>query len=376
MVGISLRNVLILVLFLALSSSSYADPFAYTFQEVSPGIWVGIRDNSTQFPVMGTTTFVVGGEGVIVFDGGGVALMSERALAKIREVTDLPVTHIVISHWHGDHNLGIHRLLDAFPGAQVIGHAFTRAAMLGAPMDYVVDFRESTPRYRDENLERLASGVTRSGDPLSEGMRANLQTFVDHADTIHAEYGRFRVTPPTLTFDERLVIHSGDRVIELRHLGHGNTEGDIVMWLPEERVVATGDLVVVPFPYGFNVPPRAWAETLQRLQALNYATLIPGHGDVQTDAGYVDLLIETAESIADQRDALLTEGLSQEETEAALDFSRFEERFTGGDDYLTNRFQAWFARPFRKAALEALTGEPMVRLEREPAVEKESGSEP
>ena len=365
------RRLLVFPLLLALSSAVHADPFEYAFREVSPGVWVGVRDNSTQFPVMGTTTFVVGDEGVIVFDGGGVALMSERALAKIRAVTPKPVTHVVISHWHGDHNLGIHRLLDAFPHAQVIGHPFTRAAMLGAPMDYLVDFRESTPRYKKENLERLESGVDGRGEPLSEGMRANLQTFVDHADLIHAEYGRSRVTPPTLTFNDRLVIHSGDRVIELLYLGHGNTEGDVVMWLPEERIVATGDLVVSPFPYGFNVPPRAWADTLRRLQALSYATLIPGHGNVQTDAGYVDLLIETAESIADQRDALLAKGMSREETEAALDFSPFTERFTGGDEYLENRFQSWFARPFRKAALKALTGEPMVSLEREPATEAE-----
>ena len=348
-----------------------ADPFEYAFTEVSPGVWAGIRDNSTQFPVMGTTTFVVGGEGVIVFDGGGVALMAERALAKIRSVTEKPVTHIVISHWHGDHNLGIHRLLDAFPHAQVVGHPFTRAAMLGAPMDYVVDFRESTPRYKAENLVRLEAGVTRTGEPLSEGMRANLQTFVDHADLIHAEYQRFRVTPPTVTFDERMVIHSGDRVIELLHLGHGNTAGDVVMWLPNERVVATGDLVVVPTPYGFNVPPRKWADTLRRLQALSYTTLVPGHGEIQSDPTYVELLIETAESIADQRDALLARGMSPEETEAALDFSAFTERFTGGDVYLADRFRAWFTELFRKAALKALTGEPMVRLERAPAEAEE-----
>ena len=366
----SVRRILVLrslLVLLALSAPAHADIFEYTFRELAPGVWAGVRANSTQFPVMGTTTFVVGGEGVIVFDGGGVALMSERALAKIRSVTSKPVTHIVISHWHGDHNLGIHRLLDAFPHAQVIGHPFTRAAMLGAPMDYLLDFRESTPRYKQENLERLESGVTASGEPLSEGMRANLQTFVDHADLIHAEYGRFRVTPPTVTFDDQLVIHSGARVIELRYLGHGNTAGDVVMWLPEERIVATGDLVVLPFPYGFNVPPRAWAETLRKLQALNYATLVPGHGDIQTDAGYVDLLIETAESIADQRDALLAEGKSPDEIEAALDLATFEKRFIGDDAYLASRFQSWFARPFRKAALKALTGEPMMRLERQPA---------
>ena len=93
------------------------------------------------------------------------------------------------------------------------------------------------------------------------------------------------------------------------------------------------------------------------------------HGDGQP--GGVDLAGGCAESIADQRDALLAKGLSLEETEAALDFSPFAERFTGGDEYLANRFEFWFTRPFRKAALNALTGEPMVSLEREQANEEE-----
>lgn len=358
--------------FLALASPGAADPFEYTFQEVASGVWAGIRENSPRFPVMGTTTFVVGDEGVIVFDGGGVPLMSERVLAKLRSVTDKPVTHIVISHWHGDHNLGIYRLLDEFPQAEVIGHTFTRAAMLGAPMDYVDDYPNVVPRLESRFRGMLDSGLTREGEPIPASMRSNLQTILDDAELIDSQYHRVRVTPPTVTFDYRMVIHSGNRTIELRHLGPGNTAGDIVLWLPEEGIVATGDLVVHPTPYGFNVPPRAWAQALRELKSLRFTTLIPGHGDVQTGTGYVDLLIETAESIADQRDALLAEGKSREETEAALDFSAFVERFTGGDPYLANRFEVWFSLPFRKAALEALTGEPMVRLEREPT-EADSG---
>ncbi len=356
---------LTLVLALVLASPSTPDPYRFTFQEVEDGVWAGVREDSPRFPVMGSTTFVVGGEGVVVFDGGGAALMSERALAKIRSVTDKPITHVVISHWHGDHNLGIHRLLDAFPEAQVVGHTFTRAAMLGAPMDYVDDYPNVVPRLAERFRARLDSGVTRDGEPISEATRSNLQEILDHAELIDAEYNRAHVTPPTLTFDDRLTIHSGDRVIELRHLGHGNTAGDIVMWLPAERVVATGDLVVAPIPYAFNVPPRAWAASLRALEALEFETLIPGHGPVQTDGRYVDVLIEAAESIADQRDRLLEQGKTPEETEAALDLSAFEEHFTGGDEFLTNRFQVWFSGPFRKAALKALTGEPMVRLERE-----------
>ena len=136
------------------------------------------------------------------------------------------------------------------------------------------------------------------------------------------------------------------------------------MWLPEEKVAAAGDLVVMPTPYAFNVPPRPWAEALRGLNALGYEVLVPGHGEILRDTRYVDLNIEVAEDIADQRDALVALGVAHDEIGALLDFSGYEERFTGGDEYLSGYYKAYFEQPFRLAAVKALTGEPMVPVER------------
>ena len=98
------------------------------------------------------------------------------------------------------------------------------------------------------------------------------------------------------------------------------------------------------------------------MKALDYEILVPGHGPVQRDTDYIDLLIEAAESIADQRDRMLADGKRAEEVEAALDFSAFEEKFTHGDDFVRVAFENWFEQPFRAAAMKALTGEPMVEV--------------
>jgi hypothetical protein len=110
------------------------------------------------------------------------------------------------------------------------------------------------------------------------------------------------------------------------------------------------------------MPPRPWAKTLQALKGLGFEILVPGHGAVQRDHQYVDLLIESALSIAGQRDAMVKEGLLLSEIEEKLDFSAFEEKFTNGDDYNTLYFKSWFERPFRKAAIKALGVEPMVKI--------------
>jgi hypothetical protein len=92
--------------------------------------------------------------------------------------------------------------------------------------------------------------------------------------------------------------------------------------------------------------------------------LIPGHGDIQRDTVYVDLLIETAIDIAEQCDALVAKGLSNNEVAKQLDFSAIEPRYTKGDEYLRGYYDAYFEEPFRLAAVQALSGERMVPIEK------------
>jgi glyoxylase-like metal-dependent hydrolase (beta-lactamase superfamily II) len=350
---------------LLLAGVTMADegPFVFEFEELADGVWTGVREDGHRFPVMGNTTFVVTDEGVVVFDGGGMPAMSEQIIEKVRAMTHKPVTHVVISHWHGDHSFGVFRFAEEFPNVQFIAHQFTRDIINSSRINYID--RESG--FVESNLEEFTriveTGIDSEGEEQSETDRAIYARILKDGDVIDHEFLRAKVTPPDIVFTDNYTIESGGRNIELLYLGHGNTAGDIVMWLPDERIVATGDIVVLPSPYAFNMPPRPWAETLRAISALDYKVLVPGHGAVQYDTDYVDLVIEVADSIADQRDDLLEQGLEGEALEAALDFSAFEQRFTRGDEYVRVHYEQWFELPFRKAAVKALTGEPMVQIE-------------
>jgi len=338
-------------------------PFQFEFEELAPGVWAGVRPDGPRFPVMGNTTFVISDEGVVVFDGGGMPSMAEQIIDKVRSITDKPVTHVVISHWHGDHSFGVFRFAEEFPNVQFVAHEFTNDVFHSSRIRYI-DRQSNFINNNLENFQKIVdTGVDSDGTEHSEVDRREYMRIIDDADAILAEYGRARVTPADVTFSDSYTIKSGNRRIELLNLGHGNTAGDIVMWLPEERIVSTGDIVVLPSPYAFNVPPRAWAATLRELNNLDYKTLIPGHGAIQTATSYIDLVIEAAESIADQRDELLDEGMSGEEVQEALDLSAFEYRFTHGDEYVKGYYDAYFDAPFKAAAMKALTGEAMVAIE-------------
>jgi len=333
------------------------------WEELKPGVWVAHRENSPQLPVMGNTTVVIHDLGVLVFDGGGVPLWADRVLAKIEQLTSAPVTHVVISHWHGDHNLGIHRYRERYPAVEFVAHSFTRAAMLGATMDYAKALPESVATQSERYERWLHNGTFDNGSPMAATDRPWFEAFLDNADLIDREYKGSRITPPTLTFAEKLVLHLGRR-IELLHLGRGNTAGDVALWLPEERILAVGDQVVRPTPYGGRSYPREWSGILRHWREVKFDYLVPGHGSVLRDKEYLDLLIETLDSVAEQVEGFVARGLSQSEASETLDLSKLESRFTGGDDFLARRFERWFRGPVAVTAYREVVGEATEVLER------------
>ena len=91
-----------------------------------------------------------------------------------------------------------------------------------------------------------------------------------------------------MTVADSLVLHRGGRDIEVKFLGRGHTSGDLVVYLPKERIVATGDLVVHPIPFGGSSYLQEWAGTLRKLKLLDATTIVPGHGEILSDWSYVD----------------------------------------------------------------------------------------
>jgi glyoxylase-like metal-dependent hydrolase (beta-lactamase superfamily II) len=135
------------------------------------------------------------------------------------------------------------------------------------------------------------------------------------------------------------------------------------LWLPEEKILATGDIVVSPTPYGFFSYPQSWAGVLRELKSFGAKTIVPGHGDIMTDTVYIDLLVETMDLVATQVDASVKAGKSIEDTRAAIDWSPVEQRFTGGDDMLAFLFKLWFKTPIVEAQYNLSTGKDNESLE-------------
>jgi glyoxylase-like metal-dependent hydrolase (beta-lactamase superfamily II) len=148
------------------------------------------------------------------------------------------------------------------------------------------------------------------------------------------EFRAFVYQPPTLTFEHDLRIDLGGRVVELRFLGRGNTAGDVVAWLPQERIVVAGDLVDHPVPYAFGGYPTEWSRTLRRLAALDAAILVPGHGAVLRDRRYLQRVIALLDDVQRQVNALIDRrgsAASVEEAVRSIDLSAERLEMAGND---------------------------------------------
>jgi glyoxylase-like metal-dependent hydrolase (beta-lactamase superfamily II) len=182
---------------------------------------------------------VLGRGGVMVIDTRSTHVQAREILADLRELTSVPVSVVVDTHGHFDHVYGNH----VFRPAPIWGH------------------------------ERCVTFIERTG----EQRRA---TIAATEPEIAADIPEVVIDPPDRTFSETAFVDVGDRRVELRFLGRGHTDHDIVIRVADAGVLFAGDLVengAVPwFGDGY---PLDWPETAFRVAELTVGVVVPGHGD-------------------------------------------------------------------------------------------------
>lgn len=134
-------------------------------------------------------------------------------------------------------------------------------------------------------------------------------------------------------------VRGRNHQVEVKFLGRGNTAGDAVVYLPKEKIVVAGDLVVYPIPYIYDGYPTEWIQTLQNLSQLDADTIVPGHGPVMHDKTYVLLVRDLMKSAVEQMNARLVQAgpamsLTMDDVKGSIDLTSFQQRFTGNDQDL------------------------------------------
>jgi glyoxylase-like metal-dependent hydrolase (beta-lactamase superfamily II) len=339
------------------------DGYFQTITRVVDGVWLIAQPQPFHVQPIGNVVVIEQSDGLVLIDGGGTPGAGRRIAELVRSVSDKPVKAMAITHWHGDHVLGVSSIVQAWPNAEIIATDVTDAHLRGRSMKaYPKGAPDATLQAAfDKRLDGpenfLRDSLAKPGITAREraGFQASQRLFAQY----RIDTRGLALALPTRTFVDSLKLDDATHPVELLHPGRGNTDGDLIAWLPRQRVMATGDLVVAPIPFGFNAYPADWQRTLRTMRARHPAVWIPGHGAAMRDDTYVAQVVDLIGHTRDAVAPLVKQGMTLDEMIKRVDLSADRARFVGDDPWLVRWFDRYWTQPFIDAAFREATGEPI-----------------
>jgi len=331
-------------------------------RSVAPHVWVLLQPKFQVQPD-GNVTVVEQTDGLVLLDAGASAGSGRRIVELVRGLSPKPVKAVIVSQWHGDKPQGLSEILKAWPDARTIATAAT-AAHLRDPNTM------NTPAVPDAAANAHSQVLMRGiEDYLHKmGLKAPSPELRDHYEKTARVIEQWALDMDgTLTiatketFTDKLVIPDGVAPVEAMFLGHANTDGDAIIWLPKQRVLVTGETVIAPFPYGFGSYPTDWIGVLKKLRAMPFKVLVPGHGMPQSDRSQLNRILAALEDVRGQVAMLVAKGMTLDQVKAKVDLSRQKQSFVDNDQWLGRWFDDFWATPIVTSAYREAKGEPIVQ---------------
>ena len=218
-----------------------------SFTEIGEGLWAFTAEGDPN------TGVIIGDESVMIVEAQATPRLARKVIEKVREVTDKPISHLVMTHYHAVRVLG--------------------ASAYGAPTVVMGEKARSMVAERgqedwDSEFERFPR--------LFQG---------------HEEIPG--LTWPNVTFNDRMTVYLGKRRIDLMHLGRAHTAGDIVAYVPDQNVMFTGDIVEYHSAcYCGDGHFADWPATLEEIRKFELAAIAPGRGDALVGADMVNAALD------------------------------------------------------------------------------------
>jgi glyoxylase-like metal-dependent hydrolase (beta-lactamase superfamily II) len=283
---------------------------AFRFTKVRDGIYHAVGTGAIS--VGCNAAVIVNEDDVLVVDSHATPAAAWALAEELKTITDKPIRYVINTHFHWDHAHG-NQIYG--PGVEIVGHEFTRRmlasgdSMRGRSYEMFIGGMPTQIANLRKQIDAMPEGPPR--EKLREQLRVQEQYREAQASV--------KPQAPTITLTDALTIHRGGREIRLLHLGRGHTGGDVVVYLPRERVVATGDLLGANPSYLGDAWVPEWREALDRLKALDFDAILPGHGDVIPGKAKIDHFQAYLTDFWTQVRTLHDQGLSAEEAARRID---------------------------------------------------------
>ncbi|HEU5041353.1 MAG TPA: MBL fold metallo-hydrolase [Gemmatimonadales bacterium] len=292
-------------------------------ERVGDGVYAIVHENASDEWPHGNTGVIVGDDGVFVVDAAYLPSRARADIALIRTVTDKPVRYLAITHWHFDHNNGTVAYRDAFPGLTVVSERET-ARWIDLNATYWAKMSTAPASTRRASLaaleKRLALGADSAGQPpYTARVKDSLARVIRQRKGELEELATLTVIRPDLVFDRELTLQFGKRRIQLVNRGPANSPADVTIYLPDDRILFTGDILVHdPLPYPFGAWPVPWIGVLRELEGLPVAALVPGHGPVMRDHAYTRKVRQLMEAVTARVDSMARRGMPLDQVQDSM----------------------------------------------------------
>jgi glyoxylase-like metal-dependent hydrolase (beta-lactamase superfamily II) len=251
-----------------------SDRELFELKKVGDGIYAGIA--ATRYKVNSNAAVIETNDGVVVVDSHSKPSAARALYKEIQGITKKPVKKIINTHFHWDHWQGNQVYAEGNPGLEIIASERMKAALLKPDaVNGGVAFIERQIAAMPAEIDKIKAEIPKAPDAAT---RASLEGNLAQAEAYLQELKQMKPAVPTRTVSSTVTLQEGGREIQLQILGRAHTDGDLFIYMPREKVVATGDAVIDWMPFLNDGYPEDWVQTVAALERLDIVQIIPGHG--------------------------------------------------------------------------------------------------
>ncbi|MCU1243776.1 MAG: hypothetical protein JWO71_4502 [Candidatus Acidoferrum typicum] len=329
-----LRFLLFLVLLLPATCVAGVEDL-FDIKPIADGVYAAIAKPA--YKLNCNAAIIILGDGVLVVDTHSKPSAARALIEQIKKLTPKPVKFVVNTHFHWDHYQGNEAYPSSWPaGVEIISSEATRENIerIGIPRikNEIVTMPQEIANLK-KDLEKASSAEQKSA----------IQGNIRQAEAYFAELKLMQVTLPTMTFDRSLILRRGGRTVEILWLGRAHTDGDVFVFLPNEKVIVTGDALHGWTPFMGDSYPYDWIQTLDAAEKLDFNSVLGGHGDVMHGKLRFELWKSYFRDLMDRTAAVYAEGATLDEARKTV------------SDFLTKKYADKFDPNFPKSVTANVT---------------------
>jgi cyclase len=275
----------------------------FSLEPVKQGIYAAVATAGTG--AVGNAGFVDLGKSILVFDSFNTPQAATELRDNIQSITDKPVSHLINSHWHGDHVRGN----QAFRDTAIVATTETKSVMAARHPDRIAAQKADLPEV-SAYIEKVEQQYAATKE---DHKREELALQISFLKDFRASLPTLELVLPTETFDSTWSLNGLNRTVECVTLGGGHTSSDAVLYIPDERTCFIGDLVAVQTHMLIvDGDMQSWLSILHQLGQWDIDKVIPGHGPV-AGADSIPAAVSYLEDLLERAAKLKTAGLSSED---------------------------------------------------------------